>query len=89
MERDSSFRKLFTIGAPVYYILGFRKSGEPIFEVVKELGVSTIDVYDPCSQHIKSLGIDGVNGIFFMGFYKESLLLLNHSDSHIYYYNNC
>ncbi|GJV59738.1 hypothetical protein Tco_1465838 [Tanacetum coccineum] len=63
------------------------KSGEPIFEVVKELGVSTIDVYDPSSQHIKSLGIDGVEGIFFMGSYKESLLLLDHSDSHIYYYN--
>ncbi|GKF50083.1 hypothetical protein Tco_0143334, partial [Tanacetum coccineum] len=36
MEHDSSFRKLFRIGPP-YYILGFRKSGEPIFEVVKEL----------------------------------------------------
>ncbi|GJR48332.1 hypothetical protein Tco_1316435 [Tanacetum coccineum] len=94
MEHDSSFRKLFRIGPP-YYILGFRKSGEPIFEVVKELGVSThdgyrvstVDVYDPCSQHIKSLGIDGLIGLFFMDSYKESLLLLNHSDSHIYYYN--
>nr|GFA27168.1 hypothetical protein [Tanacetum cinerariifolium] len=32
MERDASFKKLFTIGAPIYYILGFRKSGEPILE---------------------------------------------------------
>ncbi|GJV59737.1 retrovirus-related pol polyprotein from transposon TNT 1-94, partial [Tanacetum coccineum] len=87
MERDSYFRKLLTIGATIYYILGFRKSGEPIFEVVKQLGVSTIDVYAPCSQHIKSLWIDGVDGIFFMGSYKESLLLLNHSDSHIYFYD--
>ncbi|GKD81146.1 probable galacturonosyltransferase 7 isoform X2 [Tanacetum coccineum] len=88
MEHDSSFKKLFTIGAPVYCILGFRKSGEPIFETSKDMRVSTVDVYDPWSQQIKNLEIYGANGSFFVGSYKESLLLLNHSDSHIYYYNN-
>ncbi|GKA21173.1 probable galacturonosyltransferase 7 isoform X2 [Tanacetum coccineum] len=90
MEHDSSFKKLFTIsiGAPVYCILGFRKSGEPIFETSKDMRVSTVDVYDPWSQQIKNLEIYGANGSFFVGSYKESLLLLNHSDSHIYYYIN-
>ncbi|GJZ10304.1 probable galacturonosyltransferase 7 isoform X2 [Tanacetum coccineum] len=88
MEHDSSFKKLFTIGAPVYHILGFRKSGEPIFETLKDLGESSVDVYDPSSEQIKNLEIYGEKGLFFMGSYKESLLLLDHSDSRIYYYNN-
>ncbi|GKB69150.1 hypothetical protein Tco_0930562 [Tanacetum coccineum] len=88
MERHSSFKKLFTVGAPVYYILGFRKSGEPILETVKELGESSVHVYDPSSEQIKNLEIYGEKGLYFMGSYKESLLLLDHSDSRIYYYNN-
>lgn len=90
MEHDSSFRKLFTIGAPVYYnILGFRKSGEPIFETRKQDRMfTTLDFYDPCSQQIKNLGISGIRGSFFMGSYKESLLLLDHTDLHIYSNNN-
>ncbi|GJZ10302.1 retrovirus-related pol polyprotein from transposon TNT 1-94 [Tanacetum coccineum] len=88
MEHDSSFKKLFTIGAPVYHILGFRKSGEPIFETLKDLGEPSVDVYDPSSEQIKNLEIYGEKGLFFMGSYKESLLLLDHSDSRIYYYNN-
>ncbi|GJW92458.1 probable galacturonosyltransferase 7 isoform X2 [Tanacetum coccineum] len=56
MEHDSSFRKLFTIGAPTHRILGFKKSGEPIFENPNEDGLY---VYDPCSQQIKNLGISG------------------------------
>ncbi|GKB64254.1 probable LRR receptor-like serine/threonine-protein kinase isoform X2 [Tanacetum coccineum] len=60
MERDSSFRKLFTIGE----------------RVSKNLG--------------KNLGISGVEGSFFMCSYKESLLLLDHSESdfHIHYDDN-
>nr|GEY77380.1 hypothetical protein [Tanacetum cinerariifolium] len=88
MERDASFKKLFTIGAPIYYILGFRKSGEPILETIKELGESSVDVYDPSSEQIKNLDIYGEKGLYFIDSYKESLLLLDHSDSRIYYYNN-
>ena len=81
MERDSSFIKLFTIGASIYNILWFRNNGEPIFEIGK---VDGLHVYDPCSQQIKNLGTSGVKYSLFMGSYKESLLLLDHSDSHIY-----
>ncbi|GJY91957.1 probable LRR receptor-like serine/threonine-protein kinase isoform X2 [Tanacetum coccineum] len=88
MEKDSSFRKLFTIGAHVSKILGFSKSGETIF-VIRNEGVrfttTTLNVYDPYSQQIKNLlGISGVESSFSMGSYKESLLLLDHSDLHIY-----
>ncbi|GKA76497.1 probable galacturonosyltransferase 7 isoform X2 [Tanacetum coccineum] len=82
MEHDASFRKLFTIGAPIHRILAFKESGEPFFENPNKDG---LDVYDPCSQQIKNLGISGES--FFMGSYKESLLLLNHLDSHIYFDN--
>nr|GEX13215.1 hypothetical protein [Tanacetum cinerariifolium] len=64
------------------------KSGEPIVETLKELGESSVDVYDPPSEQIKNLEIYGEKGLFFMGSYKESLLLLDHSDSRLYYYNN-
>ncbi|GKA65095.1 probable LRR receptor-like serine/threonine-protein kinase isoform X2 [Tanacetum coccineum] len=88
MERDSSFRKLFTIRSSMDKILGFRKNGEPIYEIRKADGkdgpFTTLNVYDPYSQHIKNLGISGKDGSFFMGSYKESLLLLDHSDLHIY-----
>lgn len=88
MEHDSSFRKLFTIGTPLCKILGFRKNGEPVFERKETNGQSTrrlsLNVYDPCLQQIKYLGISRLAGSFFMGSYKESLLLLDHSDLHIY-----
>ncbi|GKE25526.1 probable galacturonosyltransferase 7 isoform X2 [Tanacetum coccineum] len=99
MQHDSSFKKLISIGARVDKILGFRESGEPIFETVKDfrpfntldiydlfntLDVNTLDVYDPCSQQINNLGICGVEGSFFMDSYKESLLLVDHSNLHIY-----
>ncbi|GKE61115.1 probable LRR receptor-like serine/threonine-protein kinase isoform X2 [Tanacetum coccineum] len=85
MENDSSFRKLFTIGAHVSKILGFSKSGETIF-VIRTYGLmpTTLNVYDPYSQQIKNLEISGVDSSFTMGSYKESLLLLDHSDLHIY-----
>nr|GEW78638.1 reverse transcriptase domain-containing protein [Tanacetum cinerariifolium] len=84
-EHDSSFTKLFTISARVDKILGFRKSGEPIFEAHKDYGEpTTLHVYDPCSHQIKNLGIVGGRGSFFIDYYKESLLLLDQSDLQIY-----
>jgi hypothetical protein len=89
MERDSYFRKLFTIGTHLKGILGFSKSGEPIFQISNEDGrFTTFNVYDPCSQQIKYFDISGVRDSLFMGSYKESLLLLDHSDLHIYSNNN-
>ena len=87
-EHDSSFRKLFTIGTHVVKILRFRKSGEPIFEARKDhRQPNTLDIYDPCSQRIKNL-VYGAQGSFFMGSYKESLLLLDQSHLQIYPENN-
>ncbi|GKD42146.1 probable galacturonosyltransferase 7 isoform X2 [Tanacetum coccineum] len=85
MEHNSSFTKLFTIGTSVKLrLLGFKKNGDAIFEREKER-ITTLDVYDPCSQQIKNLGISvELEGSFFMGSYKESLLLLDHPDLHIY-----
>ncbi|GJX66975.1 ribonuclease H-like domain-containing protein [Tanacetum coccineum] len=89
MEHDLSFKKLFSIGAEVNKILGFRESGEPIIETPAVFwGFTTVGVYDPCSDQINNLGIDGASGSFDMDFYKESLLLLDHSDLHIYCDNN-
>ncbi|GJS03146.1 probable galacturonosyltransferase 7 isoform X2 [Tanacetum coccineum] len=89
MEHDSSFRKLFSIRAPLYTLFGFRKNGEPIFEIPNADGqFTTLNVYNPSSQQIKNLGILGEEGSVFMGSYKESLLLLAHSDLHIYSNNN-
>lgn len=76
MQDDFSFRKLYTIDANIYRILGFTKSGEAIFEPREDYGkCSTLHVYDPCSQQIKNLGIIGVEGSFIMGLYNESILL--------------
>lgn len=84
MDHNSSFRKLFKIGAPLAKILGSLKNGETIFENEdEEEYFTTIDVYDPSSQQIKNLGISGRS--FFMGSYTKSLLLLDQLDSHIYH----
>ncbi|KAI3745882.1 hypothetical protein L6452_08293 [Arctium lappa] len=40
-------------------------------------------VYEPCSEHIRDLGIRGNRFSFFGSFYTESLLLLNHDDGRI------
>ncbi|GJW98385.1 hypothetical protein Tco_0180193 [Tanacetum coccineum] len=84
MEHDSSFRKLFSIGARVNKILGFMESGEPILDCGNNYGqLTTLVVYDPRSQQTKNLGISGEGRSFFMDSYNESLLLLDHSDLHI------
>nr|GFA97100.1 hypothetical protein [Tanacetum cinerariifolium] len=91
MGNDSSFRKLFTIRTPRGdEILGFKKNGEIIFKTLLNqngagMFTAVLDVYDPCSQHIKNLGICGLKDSFFMGSYKESLLLLDHLDSLVCY----
>ena len=40
-------------------------------------------VYEPCSEHIKELGICGYRFSLYASSYTESLLLLDHDDGHI------
>ncbi|KAJ0449537.1 hypothetical protein HanHA89_Chr17g0729591 [Helianthus annuus] len=87
MEDDSvrkSFTKLYTIRAPDARIKGvreFRKSGEPVIEVIEDdrKAISLV-VYEPNLKRISNLGISrGTNyvGQFFVHSYMETLLLLD------------
>nr|GEU50562.1 hypothetical protein [Tanacetum cinerariifolium] len=96
MEHDGSFTKLFTFNTPdkeISNVLGFRKNGKPVMEIQwqgqgEHFGIyrdnSALGVYEQCSEHINDLGIYGIEDTFFMTFYKESLLLLDHSDGCVY-----
>ncbi|KAJ0549125.1 putative F-box domain-containing protein [Helianthus annuus] len=79
-----SFTKLFTVNdVRVNSMIGFRKNGQPIMDRTKTHGYDgELEVYDLCSERINGLGIYG--SLFRMSSYKESLLLLNHSDSIIH-----
>nr|GEV72753.1 hypothetical protein [Tanacetum cinerariifolium] len=96
MEPDCSFTQLFTINTScITEIVGFRKNGELVVETQETPGRwvffgriggfcrndSALEVYDPCSKQITNLGMSGQSGLFFISSYKETLLLLDHSDS--------
>ncbi|KAJ0765934.1 hypothetical protein HanPI659440_Chr08g0309481 [Helianthus annuus] len=77
-----TFTKLFVINLPVCVIVrGFRKSGEPIYETVKEhqeIG-GRLAVCEPNSKNVVDLGID--EAFSFSVFpYTETLLLLDKPD---------
>ncbi|KAF5802668.1 putative F-box domain-containing protein [Helianthus annuus] len=77
-----SFTKLFTVNYDrVNRMIGFRKNGQPIVDRTGGYD-GELEVYEPCSERINGLGIYG--SAFMMTSYKESLLLLNHSDSIIH-----
>ncbi|CAH1435515.1 unnamed protein product [Lactuca virosa] len=81
------FKKLFTINAPYASIrvLGFTKSGEPMMEVkdyYKE--AAALVVYQPSLGYINNIGISGNYGSFFVGYYMETLLLLDQADCSVY-----
>ncbi|GJT29607.1 F-box protein-like protein [Tanacetum coccineum] len=96
MEPNCSFTQLFTINTPdsyISHIVGFRKNGELLVETQERRGRlgfygeargSALETYDPCSQHISNLGFSVQNGSFFISSYKETLHLLDHSDSCVY-----
>ncbi|MFS7963189.1 hypothetical protein Hanom_Chr08g00735151 [Helianthus anomalus] len=74
-----TFTKLFVINLPVCVIVrGFRKSGEPIYETVKEhqeIG-GLLVVCEPNPKNVVDLGID--EAFSFSVFpYTETLLLLD------------
>ncbi|KAJ9550922.1 hypothetical protein OSB04_014967 [Centaurea solstitialis] len=83
MMEGGAFTKLFTIkNESVEWIIGFKKSGEPIVEI--EIDVNSdqtlLAVYEPCLDNIKDLGISRTGFCFSMCSYNESLLLLDHED---------
>ncbi|GKA17964.1 hypothetical protein Tco_0697801 [Tanacetum coccineum] len=88
MEHNASFTKLFTINtyrSTIHNILGFRKNGELVMETQKvDEEFAALKIYDPCSEHTSNLGIYGEKGSFFMDSYKETLLLMDHSDGCVY-----
>nr|GEX68354.1 hypothetical protein [Tanacetum cinerariifolium] len=76
----TSFTKLFNINTPddllISKVLGYKKSGEPIMETVKEdQQFAALEVYEPCSERINSLGIYAEFDSLFIFPYKETLLL--------------
>ncbi|KAJ0448966.1 putative F-box domain-containing protein [Helianthus annuus] len=86
MEGDvsKSFTKRFTLNVNALHhpqaILGFRKSGEPIIEMLEnenDFELGRVAVYEPHSKHMYNLGFDGMSSTFFVYPYMETLLLLD------------
>ncbi|GJZ37139.1 zinc finger, CCHC-type containing protein [Tanacetum coccineum] len=67
-------------------ILGFRKNYELVLEI-QQFGTSdsTVEVYEPWSRNVIKSPICGQRNSFFITSYKETLLLLDHLDSSVYY----
>ncbi|GJU23505.1 transposase, MuDR, MULE transposase domain protein [Tanacetum coccineum] len=75
----TSWRLLFIIPSPnVTKLIGFTRDDQPIVEV--DTGrhmLHPLQVYDRTSQEFHNVGIEADGGSFFIGPYKESLILLN------------
>ncbi|GJX25369.1 hypothetical protein Tco_0231665 [Tanacetum coccineum] len=75
----TSYTMLFSIPTSHSVLLvGFTNNDMPIVEV-DELGYQlahTLQVYDPISQEFYAMGMEGDGGSFYIGPFKESLLLL-------------
>ncbi|KAF5803833.1 putative F-box domain-containing protein [Helianthus annuus] len=82
----NSFTMLFNlnVNAPDASVRGFRKTGEPIIELVEDLGIYKLVVYEPHSKHINILGFDGTKISFNVYSYMETLLLVDQPDLTIY-----
>ncbi|XP_076894774.1 F-box/kelch-repeat protein At3g23880-like [Bidens hawaiensis] len=76
-----SFTKLFTVKdkPSIGCITGFSMNGQPVIELIVGSRKKELEVYEPNSEDMNSLGIYGSD--FYMVNYRESLLLLDHSDS--------
>ncbi|PWA67479.1 F-box domain-containing protein [Artemisia annua] len=77
----SSCTVLFTIPFPIEHVvklIGFTKDEEPIVECKSnQHTTNSLQVYDKTSQQFQNIGIEANGGSFFIGPYKESLILLN------------
>ncbi|GJS85373.1 F-box domain containing protein [Tanacetum coccineum] len=97
MKKDGvnqPFTKIYTVkveGKSVfsYRVLGFRNNGEVLLHLDDDDDDDDskgfpIEVYEPSSGCINSVGISGESHTFFMGSYMETLLLLDQSNSIIH-----
>nr|GEW92474.1 Gag-Pol polyprotein [Tanacetum cinerariifolium] len=75
----TSWRVIFVIPSQnIAKLLGFTIEDDPIVEVDSgQEMVYTLQVYDRPSQQFHNVGIKGDGGSFFIGPYKESLILIN------------
>ncbi|MFS8020729.1 hypothetical protein Hanom_Chr16g01419101 [Helianthus anomalus] len=74
------FTKLFSLNVNAQAILGFRKSGEPIIEMLEnenDFELGQVVIYEPHSKHMYNLGFDGTWSTFSVHPYMETLLLLD------------
>ncbi|MFS8020010.1 putative F-box domain-containing protein [Helianthus anomalus] len=91
---SKSFTKLFTIysqDATLLSVLEFRRTGEPVIEILDNdadpryipYAPALLAIYEPKSKHISKLRFNG-RGSFFVHSYKETLLLLDQPDFTVY-----
>lgn len=77
----SSCTVLFTIPFPIENmakLVGFTKDAEPIVESkTNQMVTKQLQVYERTSQLFQNMGIEANGGSFFIGPYKESLILLD------------
>ncbi|GJX82787.1 retrovirus-related pol polyprotein from transposon TNT 1-94 [Tanacetum coccineum] len=81
-----TFTKMLSIKAPDswvrYRVLVIRNNGEAIIENIDDTNYSSVlEVYDPSSGRISSMGINGSPYSFSINSYMETLLLLDQSNS--------
>ncbi|GJT58942.1 hypothetical protein Tco_1002475 [Tanacetum coccineum] len=85
-----SFNMLFSL--PTNHsvkLIGFTNTDAPIVEV-DELGYQleqTLQIYDPVAKEFRGVGMEADGGSFYIGPYKESLILLNWPDKKLYSLN--
>ncbi|KAK1426194.1 hypothetical protein QVD17_14863 [Tagetes erecta] len=87
-----SFSKLYTVNVGTIdkaWVRGFRKSGEPIIEVLEkyskdDLLFFKLGVYDTYSKHINCFWTGGTSGTYEVYPYMETLLLLDHTNPAVY-----
>ncbi|GJV30431.1 F-box domain containing protein [Tanacetum coccineum] len=84
---NQPFTKIYTVkveGKPMFgtSVLGFRNNGDVVLEIVgDDYKESTLEVYEPLSGNINGVRIKGDCRTFFASSYKETLLLLDESNS--------
>nr|GEY68929.1 hypothetical protein [Tanacetum cinerariifolium] len=83
-----SFAKMLSIKAPdswvCYRVLELRQNGEAIIENINDTNSSVLEVYEPSSGRISSVGVNGTFYTFSVNSYIETLLLLDQPNSVIH-----
>ncbi|GJY10504.1 F-box domain containing protein [Tanacetum coccineum] len=85
----SSCSLLFTIPHPVGYylkLLGFSKDNQPIVEaMIVQQWYRSLQVFHPTIQYFQNIGVEANRDSFFIGPFKESLILLTEPNNEIIY----